>query len=124
MAKYVKEIAGDYDHFIAYIDHKMMNSSISVDIEDKHKTRVNNVMCTILVYERYSYSGGNRVSMNITILGYQKSIQVVAITSGGSTGTFFKINTIGEENFLNKFIEIIEEYRGDENVKISKNNRG
>lgn len=123
MAKFVKEIVGNYDHFVAYVDHEMMNSSISVDIEDKHKTRVNNVMCTVLVYERYSYSGGNRVSMNITILGYHQHIQIIAVTSGGSQATFFKINTIGEENFLNKLIEIIEAYKGEEDAKISKNNR-
>lgn len=124
MAKYVKELKGNYEHFVAYVDDKMMNSSFSVDIEDRHKTRVNDVICTILVYERYSYSGGNRVSMNITILGYHQHIQVVAVTSGGSTATLFKINTIGEENFLNKLIQIIEMYKGDEDVEVSKNNRG
>ncbi len=41
----------------------------------------------------------------------QRELFVSAITSGGSQATFFKINTIGEGTFLDKAIEIIEEYK-------------
>ncbi|MFR1598280.1 MAG: DUF6054 family protein, partial [Coprobacillus cateniformis] len=71
---------------------------------------INNVQCTILVFERYSYIGGNRVSMNVTILGYQDYIELIAITAGGSQATFFKVNTWGEEAFLDKIIDPVEEY--------------
>ena len=83
---------------------------MSATIEDRHQSVINNVQCTILVFERYSYIGGNRVSMNVTILGYQDYIELIAITAGGSQATFFKVNTWVEEAFLDKIIDPVEEY--------------
>ena len=80
---------------------------MSATIEDRHQSVINNVQCTILVFERYSYIGGNRVSMNVTILGYQDYIELIAITAGGSQATFFKVNTWGEEAFLDKLKELL-----------------
>lgn len=60
------------------------------------------------VFERYSYAGGNRVSMNVTLFQSEDdAIHMSAITSGGSQAMFFKINTWGEEAFLEKLQEII-----------------
>ena len=53
------------------------------------------------VFERYSYAGGNRVSMNVTLFqAGDGPAQLSAITAGGSQAVFFKINTWGEESFL------------------------
>ena len=60
------------------------------------------------VYERFSYLGGNRVSLNMTLAGEGNDLYLSAITSGGSQAMFFKINTIGEENFLNALKKEIE----------------
>ena len=89
---------------------EIIQGSMSATIEDRHHSVMNNVQCTILVFERYSYIGGNRVSMNVTILGYQDYIELIAITAGGSQATFFKVNTWGEEAFLDKIIYPVEEY--------------
>ena len=58
-------------------------------------------MIAVRVYERYSVAGGNRVSLNVTLVGDDRELIVSAITSGGSQALFFKINTWGEETFLN-----------------------
>ncbi len=110
MAKYVKEFEGDYDQFIDYLKKRILEGSLSVNLEESQKTVINDVTCTVLVYERYSYSGGNRVSMNITILGYHKHIHIIGVSAGGSQATFFKINTFGEESFLKTLIYPVEEY--------------
>ena len=34
-----------------------------------------------------------------------------AITSGGSQAVFFKLNTLGEESFLEKLVPIVENYK-------------
>lgn len=60
------------------------------------------------VFERYSYMGGNRVSMNVTLVGNGRDLFLSAITSGGSQAVFFKLNTLGEESFLEKLVEIVE----------------
>ena len=54
----------------------------------------------VRVYERYSWSGGNRVSMSMTLVGRGRDLFLTAITSGGSQAMFFKVNTWGEEAFL------------------------
>ena len=64
----------------------------------------------VRVYERYSMTGSNRVSMNVTLLGVGDDLFVTAITSGGSQAVFFKINTLGEEAFLRLFIDSIESF--------------
>lgn len=110
MAKYTKSFEGDYNHFIEYVEKEIVEGSMSASIEDRYHTVLNNVHCTILVFERYSYTGGNRVSMNVTILGYQNHIELIAVTAGGSKATFFKVNTWGEEAFLEKLIYPVEEY--------------
>ena len=96
MAKYTKSFQGNYNHFLKYIENEIIQGSMSATIEDRHQSVINNVQCTILVFERYSYIGGNRVS--------------IAITAGGSQATFFKVNTWGEEAFLDKIIDPVEEY--------------
>ena len=60
----------------------------------------NGVRCAVRVYERYSAIGGNRVSMNVTLVGEGDHLFLSAITSGGSQAMFFKINTWGEDAFL------------------------
>jgi len=54
--------------------------------------------------------GGNRVSLNITLIGNGNRLFLTAITSGGSQAVFFKMNTMGEESFLNCVKEIVENY--------------
>ena len=60
------------------------------------------------VYERYSWSGGNRLSMTLTLVGDGEDLFLSAITSGGSQGMFFKFNTWGEEFFLDTLRELAE----------------
>lgn len=55
--------------------------------------------CAVRVFERYSYMGGNRVSMNVTLVGNDRDLFFSAITSGGSSAVFFKLNTLGERAF-------------------------
>ena len=62
----------------------------------------------VRVYERYSVMGGNRVSLNLTLVGEGDRLFLSAITSGGSQAMFFKINTWGEEAFLDRVRELIE----------------
>ncbi len=63
----------------------------------------------VRIFERYSYAGGNRVSLNITLFqNGEDPVQLSAITAGGSQAVFFKINTLGEEAFLDKLIELLD----------------
>lgn len=111
MAKYVDSFKGNFDKFIVYIEKSILNGSSTASLEYKYENEIKGVRCCVQVYERYSAIGGNRVSLNVTILGNDENIEIVAITSGGSQALFFKINTWGEETFLDKLIEAVEKYK-------------
>ena len=73
------------------------------------RDRSGTARCSVRVFKRYSYAGGNRVSLNITLFQNDKDpVQLSAITAGGSQAVFFKINTWGEEAFLDKLIELLD----------------
>ena len=109
MAKYEKYLIGDFDTVLARLDRGILNGSISATYEDGSDFKLeNDVRCAVRVYERFSYIGGNRVSLNLTLLGSGQRLFLSVITSGGSSAVFWKINTWGEESFLETLINVIE----------------
>jgi hypothetical protein len=54
--------------------------------------------------------GKNRVSLSLTLVGRGNNLFVSGITSGGSQAVFFKINTFGENAFLQKLEQIVEHF--------------
>ena len=101
MAKFTQVIHGDFDRILKTIEEGVLDASVSATLEDSWDVREGDSRCAVRVFERYSYAGGNRVSMNVTLFQAGKGpVKVCAITSGGSQAMFFKINTWGEESFL------------------------
>lgn len=111
MAKYERRLQGDFNDFLEKIDKGILTGSMSASREDSSDYQNNDIRCAVRVYERYSMLGGNRVSLNVTLIGNSEELFVSAITSGGSQAMFFKINTLGEENFLQCIVDIIENYK-------------
>lgn len=111
MAKYEKQLTGDFDAVLSRLFDAVMNGSMSASYEDGSDWEANGVRCAVRVFERYSYMGGNRVSMNVTLVGNDRDLFFFAITSGGSQAVFFKLNTLGEESFLEKLVPIVENYK-------------
>lgn len=108
MAKLEKTLTGDFNELIKKIESGILNGSSSATLEDSSDFYGTSSRCSVRVFERYSYAGGNRVSMNVTLFQSEDdAIHMSAITSGGSQAMFFKINTWGEEAFLEKLQEII-----------------
>lgn len=100
---------GNFNQIIHMIEEGILNGSMSASLEDSSNFRSGTARCSIRVFERYSYSGGNRVSLNVTLFqNGDEPIQLSAITAGGGQATFFKINTWGEEAFLDKLRELLE----------------
>ena len=107
MAKFGKIINGNFNEILHRIEDGILNGSASATLEDSSDFCIGDTRCSVRVFERYSYMGSNRVSLNVTLFGSGDTIQLSAITSGGSQAMFFKINTLGEEAFLNKLIDIL-----------------
>ena len=108
VAKYEKHLTGNFDELLELVTDGVLNGSMSASYEDGSDWTNGTVRCAVRVFERYSYMGGNRVSMNVTLVGNGRDLFLSAITSGGSQAVFFKLNTLGEESFLEKLAEIVE----------------
>lgn len=110
VAKFEKHLTGNFDEFLQRISDSVLNGSMSASYEDGSDWTSGEVRCAVRVFERYSAMGGNRVSMNVTLVGNDRDLFLSAITSGGSQAVFFKLNTLGEESFLEKLVPIVENY--------------
>ena len=113
MAKYERYFQGDFDTVLERIHNGILSGSFSASYEDGSDFAGGGARCavrvTVRVYERYSAMGGNRVSLNVMLTGVGEELFLSAITSGGSQAMFFKINTFGEEAFLDCLREIAEQ---------------
>lgn len=85
-----------------------MNGSMTASLEESSDFWDGKSRCSVRIFERYSWSGSNRVSMSVTLFqGESGTVHLTAATSGGSQATFFKINTFGEEAFLDTLRQIL-----------------
>ena len=108
MAKFEKVLNGNFNDILNRIEDGILHGSVSASLEDSSDFVYGDARCSIRVFERYSYAGGNRVSLSVTLFQNGDSpIHISAIAAGGSQALFFKINTWGEENFLEKLRELL-----------------
>ena len=107
MAKLEKTITGNFHEILHRIEDGIVKGSISANLEEGSDFYLGDIRCSVRVFERYSFMGNNRVSLNVTLFGNGDTLHISAITSGGSQAMFFKINTFGEEAFLDKLREIL-----------------
>lgn len=108
MAKFETTLNEDFDFLLGKIENGILNGSVSASLEDASDFYAANARCSVRVFERYSYTGGNRLSLSVTLFqSANEPIHVSAIAAGGSQGLLFKINTFGEEAFLDKLRELM-----------------
>lgn len=108
MAKLERTLNGNFNQILNKIESGILEGSMSASLEDSSDFRGGDARCSVRVFERYSYTGSNRVSMSVTLFQNRDGpIHLSAITSGGSQALFFKMNTFGEEAFLEKLNELI-----------------
>ncbi len=107
MAKFTHVMHGDFDRILKTIEKGVLDASVSATLEDGWDVRDGESRCSVRVFERYSYAGGNRVSMNVTLFQAGNALRLCAITSGGSQAMFWKVNTLGEETFLETLKDVI-----------------
>ena len=113
MAKLELTLQGSFDHIVEDMIHCICKGSLTASLEEHSDFRTPNGRCAVYVFERYSFWGGNRLSLTITL--YQDygdpRIYASAITAGGSQALFFKINTLGEETFLEEAEDALSRHR-------------
>lgn len=108
MAKLEWILEGNMYAWLSKIESGIIGGSMSASLEDSSDFQSGAAKCSVRVFERYSYVGSNRVSLSVT--AFQEGdgpIYLSAITAGGSQAVLFKINTWGEEAFLDKLRELL-----------------
>ena len=108
MAKLERTFIGIFAQLLSRIENGIVAGSVSAPLEESSNFRSGTARCAVRVFERYSYMGGNRVSLTVTLFQNEGGpIRVSGIATGGSQAMFFKINTFGEEAFLEKLEELL-----------------
>jgi len=111
MAKLQCTLSGNFDYILSTIEQGILNGSVSATLEassdfcGEHGAR-----CSVRVFERYSCAGGNRLSLSVTLFHDGGINYLSAVTAGGSQALFWKVNTWGEEAFLDKLREIVAQF--------------
>jgi len=112
MAKYECTLNGDFQTLLSRLEEGILDGSVSATLEESSDFQSGDARCSVRVFERYSYAGSNRVSLSVTFFqNGSEPIHLSAVTSGGSQAMFFKVNTWGEESFLEKLVEIVDSLR-------------
>lgn len=84
MAKLEKTLHGDFDEILKQMEEGILAKSVSATLEDKSDFKDEKIRCSVRVFERYSYMGGNRLSLFVTLFqDSQGIVRMSAITSGG-----------------------------------------
>lgn len=109
MAKMERTLRGDFNDILQRIENGIIKGSVSATLEDSSDFSDGSSRCSVRVFERFSALGSNRVSLSVTLFeGRDGTIRLSAITSGGSQAMLFKINTFGEQAFLDKLEDVLQ----------------
>ena len=108
MAKLERTLTGEFDRVLSRLVDGVLNGSVSASLEDHSDFTVGETRVAVRMFERYSWSGNNRVAMSLTLVGDGSRLRLTAITAGGSQAMFFKINTWGEEAFLDTLAQVLD----------------
>lgn len=95
--------ARDLDGRVSRIEGGILNGVISAILENNSDKSWRDIR----VFERYSFWGENRVSLNVTLYQENRLIYLFAITRAAVRRILFKVNIFSEEAFLNKLKEIL-----------------
>ncbi len=110
MAEHSQTLTGDPDELVQQVDDAIVSGSVTASLEHGINHQVGDARMLVRVYERYSAMGGNRVSLCLSVLAVGDQMSVSAVTAGGSQAAFFKVNTVGEESFLEHAVRAIQAY--------------
>lgn len=110
MAQIERTLHGDLRQWLIRIEEGILNGSLSASLESSSDFVENGAQCSVRVFERYSYTGGNRLSLSVVLFqAGDGPIHLSATASGGSQALFFKINTLGENAFMDKLLDLIDQ---------------
>ena len=113
MAKYTDHLTGDFDQIVQFIHEDLWQQSASISLEETYETTIDDKRIEQRVYERFSYTGGNRASLSVLFTETEDGADVCGIATGGSQAVFWKINTWGEAAFLETLESAVNRWKSN-----------
>ncbi|PKQ26397.1 MAG: hypothetical protein CVT64_04755 [Actinobacteria bacterium HGW-Actinobacteria-4] len=110
----VRSLTGSADAFTAHLDQSITGGSVSASIEHRDELVIGDARMILRTFERYSLTGGNRLTLSVSTLAVGDRLEVALTTSGGSQAVFFKVNVFGEQAFMARAIEAVESFGRDQ----------
>lgn len=113
MATYQKEFhisLEEFEQFVEYIKQSILEGSSSASHEESIRINEDDIIVQVDIFERYSMFSDSRLSLSSTLIFKNNKLNIIAVTSGGSRAVLFKIDRVGEERFLNKYIQYVEDF--------------
>ncbi|PHP53022.1 DUF6054 family protein [Actinomyces ruminis] len=104
MSVYTRTLVGPFDELMPFLTSSITGQSVSASEEPSADVRTAAGRVAVRAFERFSWTGSNRVGMTVTAVEDGGAVHVVGITVGGSQAVFMKINTFGEEAFLETLV--------------------
>lgn len=105
---YKREVNKDINEVSHKIQEAFANMNLSSSLEDSVKEVVDSKLVELMIFERFSMFGSNRVSLSVMLIGDAYTTKIFMKASGGSQGALLKINTFSESSFLNKAIKKLD----------------
>ena len=72
MAKYEYRFHGNFDTALDRLHQGILSGSVTASFEDGSDYEAGGLRCAVRVYERYSMTGGGRLSLTLTLVGKGK----------------------------------------------------
>ena len=108
-----RSLVGSADALADHLDEAISRAASRHRSSTVRELAIGDARMIMRTYERYSMMGGNRVTLSVSILAVGDRMEVALTTSGGSEAVFFKINTFGEQAFMDKGIEALDGFSRD-----------
>ncbi|MEP9365346.1 DUF6054 family protein [Nocardioides sp. CN2-186] len=112
MAHHEQRMTGDLDALILHLDREIVGGSVTAKHEVRINHQIGDARMVVSVWERYSAMGSNRLSLNVSVLAVGEDLSVSVVTAGGSEAMFWKLNTFGEDAFLQKGVDALASFKG------------
>ncbi len=107
-----RSLVGSADALAAHLDSAIASGSVSSSLENGDALSIGDARMVVRTYERFSMAGSNRVSLSVSILEVGDQLKVALSTAGGSQAVFWKVNTFGEEAFMQKGLQALDAFGG------------
>lgn len=100
MAKYEKQLKGNYTEVLSSLHTEILNSAISMNLVDESNFASGDLRVGVRVYDKYYMRNGNRASLSLTVVGIGDNLMISAIGAGGGNGAIFNFSLGAEDDMI------------------------